>query len=214
MARVFVAVGVVLAAASGLPADEKPRAGYAKKAGLSLTAGLDKKTYEPADEIVLRFALKNEGDKGLFVADGFLAPDYHEAGPGRHFEVHVKAGGKDALYFWTGMMTEGRASGVRKVFKLEPGEEYKGAIRLSAGGPKDEKYAELPHKQRGGSFEGQAARKKHMLGADGRKYSVELRYQVDPKVRGAWKPPADFQDALLWTGGLTTAPLEFEVAGK
>ena len=192
----------------------KPKAGYAKKDGLSLTVTLDKKSYGPADEIVLRFALKNESDKVLFVGDGHLAPDYHEAGPGRHFEVHVESGGKDALYFWSGLATEGRAAGIRKVFKLKPGEEYKGSIRLSAGIERDEKRAELPHEQRGGSFEDKASHKRHILGKDGQRYTVELRYQVDPKSHGVWKAPADFKDELLWKGTLTSAPVKFEVSAK
>src|SRR5260370_31420928 len=97
MSIAFFIVGVALMAASAPAPDEKPKAGYAKKDGLSLTVTLDKKSYGPADEIVLQFALKNESDKLLFVGDGHLAPDYHEARPCRHFEVHVKSGGKDAL---------------------------------------------------------------------------------------------------------------------
>src|SRR5262249_553800 len=145
MSTAFSIVGVALMAALASAPDEKTKAGYAKKDGLSLTVTLDRKSYGPADEIVLHFALKNESDQLLFVGDGHLAPDYHEAGPGRHFEVHVKSGGKDALYFWSGLATEGEASGVRKVFKLKPREEYKGSIRLSAGAAKDKKRAELPH---------------------------------------------------------------------
>jgi hypothetical protein len=214
MSKACFVVGVALMVVSAPAPDDKPKAGYAKKDGLSLTVTLDKKCYGPADEIVLQFALKNESDKVLFVGDGHLAPDYHEAGPGRHFEVHVKAGGKDALSFWSGLATEGKASGVRKVFKLKPGEEYKGSIRLSAGVEKDEKRAELPHEQRGGSFEDKASRKRHTLGKDGQRYTVELRYQVDLESHGVSKPPADFKDELLWKGSLTSAPLEFEVSAK
>jgi hypothetical protein len=207
-------VGVAVLAAVAPAPDEKPKPGYAKKDGLSLTVTLDKKSFGRADEIVLRFALKNETDKPLFVGDGHLAPDYHEAGPGRHFEVHVKSGGKDALYFWSGMATEGRTAGVRKVFKLKPGEEYKGSIRLSAGTEKDDQRAQLPLEQRGGTFEDKASRKPHVLGKDGQRYTVELRYQVDPDSHGVHEPPADFKDALLWRGSLTSAPLEIEVSAK
>jgi hypothetical protein len=206
--------GVTLIAAAAPAPDVKPKAGYAKKDGLSLTVTLDKKSYGPADEILLRFALKNESDKPLFVGDGYLAPDYHEAGPGRHFEVHVKAGGKDPLYFWSGLATEGETAGIRKVFKLKPGEEYKGSIGLSAGIEKDEKRAELPHEQRGGSFEDKASRKRHVLRKDGQRYTVELRYQVAPESHGVWKPPADFKEELLWRGNLTSAPLGLEVSAK
>jgi hypothetical protein len=205
--------GVSLLAAAPAP-DVKPKAGYAKKDGLSLTVTLDKKTYRPDDEIDLRFALKNESNKVLFVGDGFLGPDYHEAGPGRHFEVHVKAGGKDSLFFWSGTATEGTTSGIRKVFRLKPGEQYKGSIRLSAGSEKDQKRAELPHAQRGGSFEDEASRKRHVLGNDGTRYTVEVRYQVDPNSHGVWMPPEDFKNELLWKGSLTTAPLEFAVLLK
>jgi hypothetical protein len=208
----FVLVGVALTATSAPAPVQKPKAGHAKKDGLSLTVALDKKSYGPADEVVLRFVLKNETDKALFVGDGYLAPGYHEAGPGRHFEVHVKAGRKAPLYFWSGLLTEGHTSGIRKVFKLKPGEEYSGPIRLSAGAEKDKKYAALPHEERGGSFEDKAGRQGHVLGKDARTYTAELRYQVNG--RGAWKPPADFKDELLWRGSLTSAPLEFEVSAK
>jgi hypothetical protein len=212
MSSALFAVGIGLMAVSAPLPVEKSKAGYAKKDGLSLTVTLDKKAYGPADEIVLQFVLKNESDKIRFVGDGFMAPNYHEAGPGRHFEVHVKSGGKDALYFWSGTATEGRTAGIRKVFKLKPGEQYKGTIRLSAGIVQDEKRAELPHEHRGGSFENRASRKPHVLGKDGRQYTVELRYQIDPDSHGVWDPPADFKDELLWKGTLTSAPLEFAVS--
>jgi len=210
----FVLAVVTLIAAAAPAPDVKPKPGYAKKDGLSLTVTLNKKSYGPADEIVLHFALKNESGKALFVGDGFMAPEYHEAGPGRHFEVHVKAGGKDPLYFWSGMATEGDTAGIRKVFKLKPGEEYKGSIRLSAGIEQDEKRADLPHEKWGGSFEDKASRKRHVLGKDGQRYTVELRYQVDPKSHGVWEPPADFKDELLWKGNLNSATLEFEVSAN
>jgi hypothetical protein len=211
MFKPFVVVGVVVAAAAAV-ADEKP--GHAKKDGLSLTVTLDKMTFEPADEIVVRFALKNETDKDLFVGDGYLGPDYHETGPGRHFEVHVKSGEKDPLHFWSGMLTEGTTAGIRKVFRLKPGEEFKGIIRLSAGAAKDADRGKLPHKDRGGTFEDKGTRKAHVLGKDGRKYTVELRYQVNPKSHGVWEPPADFKNELLWKGELTSAPQEFEVSAR
>jgi hypothetical protein len=212
MLTAFPTIGFLLAAALAPAPPDKP--GYAQKDGLSLTVSLDKKAFGPAEEIVLRFALKNETDKVLFVGDGYLAPGYHEAGPGRHFEVHVKADRKEPLYFWTGTATEGRTAGIRKVFALRPGEQYKGIIRLSAGAVKVRKYAELPREQRGGSFESQVSRKAHVLGRNGQKYTVELRYQVDPESHGVWEPPADFKMELLWKGKLTSAPLKFEVSGR
>jgi hypothetical protein len=214
MLRAFLTIAFYLATASAWAADIRPKAGTAKKDGLAMTVTLDKKSFGPADEVVLHFVLKNETDKVLFIGDGYLAPKYHEAGPQRHFEVHVKAGGKDPLYFWSGEATEGRTAGVRKVFKVKPGEQYKGSIRLSAGAANDAKKAELPHEQRGGSFEDMASRKAHVLGKDGRKYTVELRYQVDPRSHGEWEPPADFKDELLWKGEMTSAPLEFEVSDR
>jgi hypothetical protein len=213
MSQAIFLIGAALLAVSA-PLPEKLRAGYAKKDGLSVTLTLDRKSFGPADEIVLHFALKNETDKVLFVGDGYLAPNYHEAGPGRHFELHVKSGGKDALYFWSAMATEGHTAGIRKVFPLKPGEEFKGSIRLAAGLEKEEKRGTLPHEQRGGSFEDMASRKRHVLGKDGQKYTVELRYQVDPKSHGVWEPPADFKEELLWKGRLTSTPIEFEVSAK
>jgi hypothetical protein len=212
MLTAFPTIGFLLATALAPVPPDKP--GYAQKDGLSLTVSLDKKAFAPADEIVLRFALKNHTDKVLFVGDGYLAPGYHEAGPGRHFEVHVKAGGKEPLYFWSSTGTEGRTGGIRKVFALRPGEQYKGIIRLSAGAERDRKYAELGREQRGGSFESQVSRKAHVLGKDGQKYTVELRYQVDPESHGVWQPPADFKLEQLWKGKLSSAPLKFEVTGR
>jgi hypothetical protein len=212
-AAIFL-TGLAFTAASALAPIVRATPGYAKKDGLSLRVTLDKKVYGPDDEIVLRFALKNESSKLLFVGDGYLAPGYQEAGPGRHFEVHVKSGGKDALHFWSGTGTECHTAGLRKVFPLKPGEEYKGSIRLSAGAAKDKAFAELPHERRGGSFEDKASHKGHILGKDGRRYTVELRYQVGSKSHAIWEQPAEFKDELLWRGVLTSAPLEFEVSDK
>ena len=63
MSPVLLCAGVALMAASAPLPVEKPKAGYAKKDGLSLTVVLDKKTYGTDDDLVLRFALKNETDK-------------------------------------------------------------------------------------------------------------------------------------------------------
>src|SRR5262249_44011621 len=154
--------------------------------GLSLSVSLDKKVYRPADEVKLSFKLKNETDKDMFIGDGFLAPNYHEAGPGRHFEVHITAEKQTPLYFWSGMATEGNASGARRIFALKPGKTYEGFIRISAGAKNDEKRAVRPHEQRGGSLEDKKTHKKHVLGKDGRKYTVALLYQVNPKSHGVW----------------------------
>ena len=215
MTRFVPAVGLtlILAAATAL-ADESRTPGSAKKDGLSLTIRLGKKVYRPTDEVKLSFELKNENDKDLFIADSFLAPGYHEAGPGRIFEVHITVEGKNRHDFWSGMMTEGFASCTRKVFKLKPGERYEGAIRISAGAEKDKDFASRPHGQRGGSLEDKETRRKHVLGKDGRKYSVALRYQVNPDRHGVWKPPADFKEELLWKGELTSSPVDFEIAEK
>jgi hypothetical protein len=75
-------------------------------------------------------------------------------------------------------VTERHASGIRKVFKLKPGEEHRGSIRLSAGIERDERRAALPQEQRDGSFENQASHKGHVLSKDARTYTAELRYQV------------------------------------
>jgi hypothetical protein len=215
MPKFFVAVELLLVvAATTTLADEKPKPGFAKKDGLSLTVALDKKVYASTDEIKLSFTIKNVTDKDMFIGDGFLAPNYHEAGPGRHFEVQITAEKKSPLYFWTGMATEGEASGARKVFKLEPGKTYEGSIRISAGAGKDEKRAEQPHGQRGGSLEDKKTRKGHVLGKDGQKYTVALLYQVNPKSHGVWEPPAEFKDELLWKGEITCSPVEFEVRQK
>ncbi len=68
--------------------------------------------------------------------------------------------------------------------------------------------------QRGGTFEDKTTRKPHVLAKDGQRYTVELRYQIDPDSHGVREPPAAFKDELLWRGSLTTAPLEFEVSAK
>jgi RNA polymerase sigma factor (sigma-70 family) len=185
--------------------------GNAKKDGLSLTIGLDKKRYRLSDEVKLSFKLKNETTKDLFVGDGWLAPKYHEAGPGRHFEVHITADRKSSLTFWTGMLTEGQTAGIRKVFKLKPGETFEGTIRISAGAEKDAEFAKRLHELRGGSLEDNQTRKKHVLGKDGRKYTLTLRYQVNPDSHGVHDPPAGFKEKLLWKGKVTSIPVEFEI---
>ena len=215
MPKLFLTAGLLLlVATTHTRADENPNPGFAKSDGLSLSVSLDKKVYRPADEEKLSFKLTNETDKDMFIGDGFLAPNYHEAGPSRHFEVHIIAEKKTPLYFWSEMATEGKASGARRVFALKPGKTYEGSIRISAGAENDEKRAERPHEQRGGSLEDKKTHKKHVLGKDGRKYTVALLYQVNPKSHGVWEPPAEFKDELLWKGEITCGPVEFEVRQK
>src|SRR5262249_2769106 len=176
------------------------------------TISVDKKVYGPADEVKVSFKLKNETDRDLFIGDGYLGPAYQETGPGRHFELHVTADDRSPLDFWTRTTTEGHTSGSRKVLKLEPGQTYEGAIRISAGAARDRKAAERPHEERGGFLEDKTTHKNHVFGVDGRKYSVELHYQVNPKSHGVWEPPADFKDELLWKGTITSGPVVFEIA--
>src|SRR5262249_15787713 len=83
-----------------------PRSGQARENGLSLTVNVENKSYWPSDVINLSFKLSNETDRDMFISDGFMAPEYHEAGPGRHFEVHVTADDKHPLSFWSDRLTE------------------------------------------------------------------------------------------------------------
>jgi hypothetical protein len=182
-----------------------------RKDGLSLLIRVDKKVFAPGDAVTVRFRLRNETDHDLFVGDGFLGPAYQEVGPYRHFELHLTADRKAPLYFWSGQLTEGRTSGIRKVFKLQPGQSYEGSVCVRAAGKED--FAKQAPEERGGSLEDRTTRKKHVLGQDGRKYLVELLYQVNPEYRGAWEPPADFKEELLWKGAMWSGPIEFEVVG-
>ena len=208
MAKEVLALGLLAAVATAAPlTDKNVKPGQARKGGLSLTVSLNKAVYGPGDEIRLSFKLKNETGKDLFVGDGYLAPKYHEAGPDRHFEVHITAERKSPLYFWCGELTEGTTSGIRKVFKLKPGETYEGSILLVAAAGKE-------GKEQGGSFEDRTTRKRHVLGKNGQRYSVALRYQINLSSHGVWEPPADFDEKLLWKGEMTTVPLEFEILSK
>src|SRR5262249_37063407 len=143
-----------------------------RKDGLSLLISVDKKVFGPGDAVTVRFRLRNDTDHDLFVGDGFLGPGYQEVGPYRHFELHLTADRKSLLYFWSGQLTEGTTSGVRKVFKLKPGQSFEGSLCIRAAGNED--FAKRPHEERGGSLEDQTTRKKHVLGQDGRRYLVEL----------------------------------------
>jgi hypothetical protein len=203
---------LLLGEAVAAPAPDRPRVGTARKDGLSLTLRLDKQLYRAADEVTLTFTLKNESGKVLFVGDGYLAPRYHEAGPDRHFEVHVTADGKRPLYFWSGLLTECETAGVRKVFRLKPGQTYEGSIRLSDGVGKEKDRAGRPHECRGGTFEDRETRRRHVLGKDGRRYSVRLLYRV--RGGGTWEPPAGYKEALLWRGEIVSSPVAFKFADR
>jgi RNA polymerase sigma factor (sigma-70 family) len=189
--------------------DDKPPA--AVKNGLSLTARLDKKAYTLNDPINLSFRLKNETDREMYVGDGFLGPAYHETGPQRHFEVHITTAAQVPLYFWSGQMTEGDTAGIRRVFRLRPGQTYEGAIRISAGFAKDKDFARRPHADRGGSLEDTITRKPHTLGKDAQRYTLVLRYQVNPETHGVWQPPTGFKEGLLWKGAIDSPPVSFTV---
>ncbi len=137
----------------------------------------------------------------MFIGDGYLAPDYHEAGLGRHFEAHVTAKGKNPLYFWSYPLTEGDTSGVRKAFRLKPGEAYDGSIVLRSA----------PGKKSGGTFEDMKTRQRHVLGKDALEYYVQLVCQVNPESHIVLEPPADFKDDLLWKGFLISSPIEIRI---
>jgi RNA polymerase sigma factor (sigma-70 family) len=197
------------------PAERKVQTSVkAIQKGLSLLIQLDKKVFQPEDVIDLRFTLRNESGKVLYVSDGSLGPDYQEVGPARHFEVHITPRGQQPLNFWSGMMTEGDTAGIRKVFRLEPGETYTGTLRLSAGATNDRKYAYRPHEEQGGQFATKGTDKKHVLGKDARQYSVALVYQVNPETHGVYLPPKGFKEDLLWKGKLTSRPLSFAIGGQ
>jgi hypothetical protein len=206
----FLYALTLLMAAS--PLDDEPGTGRACKDELSLTARFDKAVFRPSDPIELRFTLRNESDAPIYIADGFLSPDYHEAGPGRHFELEVTAGDDRHLKFWSGMSSEGTALAERRVFKLEPNGVYNGTIRLSAGAALDADAANQPHALRGGSFEEADTGQTHVLGKDEQKYRVAVRYRVEDHDHPPLNPPAGFRNDLLWTGTMTTTPVVFAIA--
>jgi hypothetical protein len=178
--------------------------------GLALSIRLDKKAFQPEDVIDLRFTLRNVSDRAFYVGDGYLGQDYQEVGPKRHFEIHATPAGEKPLTFWSGMGTEGHTLGIRKVFKLVPGETYDGVIRLSAGAKKDKDFASIHHEERGGSFATKAD-KRHVMGVDAGRYSIALIYQVDPETHGVHLPPEEFKDQLLWKGSITSEALNLEI---
>lgn len=184
-----------------------------QQSGLSFIVSLNKKEYLPTDAIVLSFSLKNESGKEMFLSDGYLAPDYNEAGPGRHFELEVVPDGKPLLYFWSGKLTEGRTSSIRKVFKLMPGDAYSGTITLRLRVVQNKNQPLDPNLD-SGKFEDSATGKNHVLGKDGQKYSVVLRYQVKTKSFVIWKSPGDFRNDLLWVDSIESRPIEFAVSSN
>jgi hypothetical protein len=175
------AAALVLGLGAGpAPADGPTRA---EKAPVRLTIRLDKDAYKAGERVALRFELRNESTAPLFVGDGFLAPASHEVGPQRHFDLAAAADGT-RLRFWSSALTEGEAAGLRRVFRLAPGETYRGEVVLSAG-----------------SFATLAADRKHALGVDARKYTLALRYEVNDNF-GVHEPPTGFKKELLWKGAL------------
>lgn len=217
MSRLFpftlALVGLFLVlSATTMGGQEKPGPGFAKKDGLSLTVSLDKKTYRPGEDITLSFKLKNESDKGLYIGDGYLGPEYQEVGYKRHFELHLTDENKAQLQFWSDQGTEGNTLGIRKVFRLKPGETYKGSIYVVASGRKEIKVADIVQRTRSGIVENKKTDRRHKLGKDGKRYSLSVVYQVNPETHGVWQPPKEFKNEFLWKGELKTSPLVFEVA--
>jgi hypothetical protein len=158
-----------------------------KKPALEITVALDRITYKLGDKVVMEFTIKNVSTGDLWIGDGFLAPEHHEVGPGRHFElVTTDAAGTD-LRYWGTRLTEGKTSGIRKVFKLKPGDTYRGKVVLSEGG-----------------FATVKTDKRHLLGTDSAEYKMKLVYQVNPETHGVWMPPKDLDKELLWNGLITS----------
>jgi hypothetical protein len=205
---------LVLAWSAAIASAQPPMPKAVQKDGLSLTVSFPKKRFHTREPIVLAFALKNETGKEMYIGDGYLAPRYHETGHARHFELRVQADGKTAVRFWSGELTEGHTSGIRKVFKLKPGEDYSGKIRVSAGVESDRGGAWRPHEIRGGIFEVAATDKPHVFGVDAKKYTFVMRYQVNPETHGVWQPPKEFKKEQLWQGVLDSRPVEIEITGE
>ena len=156
-----------------------------KKPALEFTVALDKVTYKPGDEVTLEFTLKNVSAADLWIGDGFLAPKHHEVGPERHFELHTTDATGADLLFWSAQPTEGKTAGIRKVFKLKPGDTYTGKVILTDGGFATVKMDKI-----------------HKIGVDSAHYTLKLVYRVTSP--SAWKPPKDFDPELLWQGTLTS----------
>ena len=207
-------VVLLVLSATTVNSQEKAKPGFDKKDGLSLSSSLEKKSYRPGEDITLSFKLKNESEKVMYIGDGYLGPQYQEVGHNRHFELHLTDENNAPLQFWSDQLTEGTTSGIRKVFRLKPGETYAGSLYLVASGQKEIKVADIVQKTRSGIVENRKTDRRHVLGKDGHKYSLWVVYQVDPATHGVWQPPKEFKDELLWKGMLKTSPLAFEITDK
>src|SRR5262245_47695649 len=156
------------------------------KSPIHFSIRLEKKSYRPGEIVELLFRLENRSTGTLYVADGFLAPGYHEVGPARHLELLASDEDKTQFRFWSDLATEGEASGARRVFRLEPGKSYSGSVTISAG-----------------SFETISKRKKHSLGKDSKTYTPALKYEVNEHFY-VHEPPKGFDKKLLWKGTLNS----------
>jgi hypothetical protein len=153
---------------------------------LQLSIRSQRQVYRAGDKVDLHFTFLNRSKTGLFLSEGWLAPEHHETGPDRHFELQAVAEPSTALFFWSERLTEGESGGIPKIRYLGPGETYQGTISLSAG-----------------SFEDKRTRKAHRLGRDASKYRVALQYFVGENF-GILEPPKDFDETLLWMGMLVS----------
>ncbi len=162
-----------------------------KKPVLTLTIALDKKAYRPGEDVKLTFELKNVGRDDLWIGEGFLAPETNEIGPGRHFDLVARDEDETRFRYWGPVLTEGGASGIRKVFRLKPDEVYKGGFVVSAG-----------------SLATIKTDKRHKFGVDAANYTLKLVYQVNPKTHGVWQPTKDFDPERLWTGVIESNGVE------
>jgi hypothetical protein len=200
--------------ATTVHSQERAKPGFDKKDGLSITVSLEKKSYRPGEDITLVFKLKNESDHEMYIGDGNLGPQYQEVGHKRHFELHLTDENNAPLQFWSDLVTEGDTSGIRKVFRLKPGETYAGSFYVVASGRKEIKVAGIVQKTQSGIVENRKTDRRHELGKDGHKYSLSVVYQVDPESHGVWQPPKEYKDELLWKGTLKASPLTFEITDK
>jgi len=162
-----------------------------KKPALALTINLDKKTYKPGEDVKLTFELKNVSGADLWIGEGWLAPETNEIGPGRHFDLVVRDEDETRYRYWGPTLTEGRTSGIRKVFLLKAGDTFRGGFVVSAG-----------------SLATIKTDKRHKLGVDSANYTLKLVYQVNPKTHGVHEPPKDFDPDRLWQGVIESNEVE------